>query len=77
MFRSAPETGTLPRVWCDLHDEPRGKDFAAQPWGSLEPQRIGEALHQVRFGVPPGEDRWDESFGDTKVAGGSGRCGGE
>lgn len=21
------------RVWCDLHDEPRGKDFAAQLWG--------------------------------------------
>ncbi len=21
------------RVWCDLHDEPRGEDFAAQLWG--------------------------------------------
>lgn len=21
------------RVWCDLHDEPRGADFAAQMWG--------------------------------------------
>lgn len=23
------------RVWCDLHDEPRGEDFAAQLWGAV------------------------------------------
>lgn len=23
------------RVWCDLHSEPRGADFAAQLWGAL------------------------------------------
>lgn len=23
------------RIWCDLHDEPRGSEFAAQMWGSI------------------------------------------
>lgn len=25
------------RVWCDLHSEPRGTEFAAQLWGMIQP----------------------------------------